>query len=118
VATPLAVGFVAMFVIGVSQTIVSITQNTTVQLQVDDRYRGRVLSVYLMMLFIGVPIGTLVFGTVANATGIRGASAAIAVLVAGYVVFALVRLDAMRALDAGGADDRDAPAELTYQPTV
>jgi hypothetical protein len=107
-----------MFVIGISQTIVSITQNTTVQLQVDDRYRGRVLSLYLMMLFIGVPIGTLLLGTVANVTGIRGASAAIAVLVAVYVAFAVVRLDAMRALDAGGYDDADTHAELTYQPTV
>jgi hypothetical protein len=105
-------------VIGVSQTIVSITQNTTVQLQVDDRYRGRVLAVYLMMLFIGVPIGTLLLSTVVNLTGIRGASATAAVLLVAYVAFAVGRLDAMRALDSGGLDDADTHAELTYQPTV
>jgi MFS family permease len=117
-ATALALGLVALFVIGISQTIVSITQNTTVQLQVDDRYRGRVLAVYLMMLFIGVPIGTLLLSTVVNLTGIRGASATAAVLLVAYVAFAVARLDAMRALDSGGLEDADTHAELTYQPTV
>jgi MFS family permease len=117
-ATAFALGLVSLFVIGVSQTIVSITQNTTVQLQVDDRYRGRVLAVYLMMLFIGVPIGTLLLSTVVNLTGIRGASATAAVLLVAYVAFAVARLDAMRALDSGGLEDADTHAELTYQPTV
>jgi len=97
---------------------VSITQNTTVQLQVQDRYRGRVLAVYLMTLFIGVPIGTLLLGAIANATGIRGASAAAALLVAAYVVLAVLRFDSMRALDAQSFGDGDTHTELTYQPTV
>src|SRR5262249_22043970 len=117
-ATAFAVGLVALFVIGVSQTIVSITQNTTVQLQVDDPYRRRVLAVYLMMPFMGVPIGTLLLSTVANVMGIRGASATAAVLLVAYVTFAVARLDAMRALDGSGPDDADTRAELTYQPTV
>jgi MFS family permease len=117
-ATPLVVGLVAMFVIGTGQTVVSITQNTTVQLQVQDRYRGRVIAVYLMMLFIGVPIGTLLLGGISDATGIRGASAATAVLLLLYVVLAVVRFDSMRALDAESSGDADTHAELTYQPTV
>jgi MFS family permease len=118
VATPLAVGMLALFVVGTSQTVVSITQNTTVQLQVDDRYRGRVLAVYLMMLFIGVPIGTFLLGAVVNATSIRGASVATAVILVAYVGFAVARLDSMRALDAESFHDADTHAELTYQPTV
>jgi MFS family permease len=117
-ATPLAVGMAALFVVGTSQTVVSITQNTTVQLQVDDRYRGRVLAVYLMTLFIGVPIGTFLLGAVVNATSIRGASVATAVILATYVGFAVARLDSMRALDAESFHDADTHAELTYQPTV
>ena len=117
-ATPLVVGLVALFVIGTGQTIVSITQNTTVQLQVHDRYRGRVLAVYLMTLFIGVPIGTLLLGAISNATGIRGASAATAFLVVAYVAVALVRFDAMRALDAESYHVLGIDPDLTYQPTV
>jgi len=117
-ATPFVLGLVGLFVIGTGQTVVSITQNTTVQLQVQDRYRGRVLAVYLMTLFIGVPLGTFLLGGIANATSIQGASAATAVLLVAYVVLALVRFDAMRALDADADDDRDRHAELTYQPTV
>ncbi|HKA05459.1 MAG TPA: hypothetical protein VKD67_14085, partial [Acidimicrobiales bacterium] len=56
--------------------------------------------------------------TVANLTGIRGASATAAVLLVGYVVFAMARLDAMRALDSDGSEEADTHAELTYQPTV
>jgi MFS family permease len=117
-ATPFVLGLVALFVIGTGQTVVSITQNTTVQLQVHDRYRGRVLAVYLMTLFIGVPIGTLLLGVVSNAAGIRGASAAAALLIVAYVALAVVRFDSMRALDAESFDDGDTQAEFTYQPTV
>jgi len=117
-ATPFVLGLVGLFVIGTGQTVVSITQNTTVQLQVQDRYRGRVLAVYLMTLFICVPLGTLLLGAIANATGIRGASAATAVLLVAYVVLAVLRLDSMRALDAESFDAGDTHAELTYQPTV
>jgi len=107
-ATPFVLGLVGLFVIGTGQTVVSITQNTTVQLQVQDRYRGRVLAVYLMTLFICVPLGTL----------LGGASAATAVLLLAYVVLAVLRLDSMRALDAESFDAGDTHAELTYQPTV
>jgi len=117
-ATPFVLGLVGLFVIGTGQTVVSITQNTTVQLQVQDRYRGRVLAVYLMTLFICVPLGTLLLGVIANATGIRGASAATAVLLLAYVVLAVLRFDSMRALDAESFEAADTHAELTYQPTV
>jgi MFS family permease len=117
-ATPFVLGLVALFVIGTGQTVVSITQNTTVQLQVHDRYRGRVLAVYLMTLFIGVPIGTLLLGGISNATGTRGASAATALFVAAYVAVAILRFDSMRALDAVSYEDGNTHAELTYQPTV
>ena len=68
-APVLAVGLLGFFVVGVGQTLSSITQNTAVQLQVSDRYRGRVLSLYLMMLFIGIPLGTFLLGLVAERVG-------------------------------------------------
>jgi MFS family permease len=99
-STTIVLGITAMFVIGVGQTLVSITQNTTVQLQVNDRYRGRVLSVYLMTLFIGVPIGTLAVGALADHAGIRSAGLVVGVLMASYAALAVLRLGAMTALDA------------------
>jgi hypothetical protein len=65
-----------------------------------------------------VPLGTLLLGLIANATGIRGASAATAALLLAYVVLAVLRFDSMRALDAESFDGTDTHAELTYQPTV
>jgi MFS family permease len=117
-ATTIGLGLTAMFVIGVGQTLVSITQNTTVQLQVNDRYRGRVLSVYLMMLFIGVPVGTLLLGTIADVVGIRSAGLVTGAVLTAYAVVAVLRLDGMSALDATSHSGAEAHAELTYQPTV
>jgi MFS family permease len=117
-ATLIGVGITALFVLGAGQTLVSITQNTTVQVQVDDRYRGRVLSVYLMMLFIGVPVGTLLLGTLAEQAGIRSAGVAAGALIVAYAVVGVFVFDGMRALDDDGETVTDTAAELTYQPTV
>lgn len=116
-ATTVGLGLAAMFVIGVGQTVVSVTQNTTVQLQVDDRYRGRVLSVYLMTLFIGVPIGTLLLGAVAEEAGIGTASVATGVLLVAYAAISQLRFGAMTALDAVRHPEAEAP-ELAHQPTA
>ena len=39
---------------------------TAVQVNVDEHYRGRVLSIYVMCFFAGTPIGALVGGIVAE----------------------------------------------------
>jgi hypothetical protein len=107
-ATAVGLGLVALFVVGLGQTITSITQNTAIQVQVSDLYRGRVLSVYLMMLFIGVPLGTFLLGLAAQAAGIRAASLTAGVLLAGYVLIGVFVFGGMRVLDV---DREPVPAD-------
>lgn len=45
--------------------------NTTVQTGIEDRYRGRVMGLYSMMLIGMMPIGSLLAGALASAAGAR-----------------------------------------------
>ncbi|HEX4244429.1 MAG TPA: MFS transporter, partial [Acidimicrobiales bacterium] len=93
-------GAVAFFGIGIAQTIIAITHNTTIQVQVTDAFRGRVLSVYLMAVQLGLPLGALVLGAVAAHTGTRVLSLAVTVLLVAYLVFVRIGFGGMRGLDS------------------
>lgn len=68
--------FILLFLTGVCMLIFTALTNTTVQLNVKDRLRGRVMSVYAIV-FLGVtPIGSLFSGSLAH---IWGAPATIAI---------------------------------------
>jgi MFS family permease len=43
--------------------------NAMVQMQVADHLRGRVMSIYTLVFFGGMPIGSLIAGTLANRLG-------------------------------------------------
>ena len=45
------------------------------QVRVAEVYRGRVVSIYLMGLLAGLPLGSLVLGTLADAIGLRAVEA-------------------------------------------
>ena len=47
------------------------TLNTTVQLLVEERFRGRVMALYVMGFTAAYPIGSLVQGWIADAIGVR-----------------------------------------------
>jgi MFS family permease len=78
---------------------------TTVQMQVDDRMRGRVLGVYAMAFTASYPVGALAQGALADLIGPRatGVLVGFTVLVLATALFA--RRDLTRGLDAA----RDAP---------
>ncbi|MDI6711085.1 MAG: MFS transporter [Bacillota bacterium] len=83
------------------------TANTTVQLTVPDRLRGRVMSVY-SMLFIGVtPFGNLMSGAIARGWGAPAAFAVGAVLGLGSV--GLLAHRTLAAARAGAALGAPAP---------
>ncbi|CAN5848164.1 MFS transporter [soil metagenome] len=63
-AFPVAV--LALVLAGAGYLAVSSTLNTTLQLQVDEAMRGKVLSLYVMGLTVSYPIGSLVQGWLAD----------------------------------------------------
>jgi hypothetical protein len=76
-----------------------------VQMQVDDRMRGRVLGVYAMAFTASYPVGAIAQGALADLIGPRatGVLVGFTVLVLATALFA--RRDLTRGLDAA----RDAP---------
>lgn len=61
----------ALLVLGAGWLTVASTLNTTIQLQVDERMRGKVLAGYLMTLTLAMPVGALVQGWAADTVGPR-----------------------------------------------
>jgi MFS family permease len=104
-----ALGVVAVFVMGIGFVGVLAVLNTTVQVLVADRVRGRVLAVYSTLLTSLLPLGALLEGSLADTIGMRTvALAAGAVLVATALALA-VRPDIGRRLDEHGHRGRFMP---------
>jgi MFS family permease len=66
-----AVGLAALLVVGAGYLAIASTLNTTIQTQVDDSTRGKVLAVYLMVLTLTMPVGALVQGRLTDLLGPR-----------------------------------------------
>ncbi|MCP4843603.1 MAG: MFS transporter [Actinomycetia bacterium] len=85
-ATPwLYVGFLGYFVMGMTHMLHGVTVNTALQLQLDEEYRGRVMSVWLVALLGGLPLGSFSAGVLGDLLGIRWVMLGYAVLLAGMV---------------------------------
>ncbi len=81
-------GLAAMFAVGVGLLATNTTLNTSIQLKVDDAYRGRVMSMWAMAIMGGLPVGSLVQGVCAARIGVRptiAISGALLVMVIGLV---------------------------------
>ncbi|MFN3218568.1 MAG: MFS transporter [Acidimicrobiales bacterium] len=65
------VGLAGVVAAGAAHITLASTTNTTIQLQVTEAMRGRVLSMYLMVLTIGMPVGAMVQGPMADRFGPR-----------------------------------------------
>ncbi len=66
---------VALLVMGGGYLAVASTLNTTIQLQVQEARRGKVLALYVMLLTAALPIGSLVQGAMVQVIGPRAAVA-------------------------------------------
>ena len=64
-------GAVALMVAGGGYLAIASTLNTTIQLQVDEAMRGKVLAVYVMGLTGTAPLGVLIQGWAADVVGPR-----------------------------------------------
>ena len=99
VAPPYWLAVVAFGVIGVAQTSSGITYMTTIQVQVADAYRGRVIANYITIIQLGFPLGALIEGSVASVTGTRVLALGSAVVLVAYLGLVLTRFRALRDLD-------------------
>lgn len=66
-----AVGLLGVFIAGASHMTMATTTNSTVQLMVDESMRGRVMSLYLVVFTLTMPLGAVIEGPLADAFGPR-----------------------------------------------
>ena len=127
-----ALALVGLFGIGLAQVFAMVSCQTAVQVNVDEHYRGRVLSIYVMCFFAGTPVGALIGGIAAEWIGLRATVVGSAVLLAGTISLTLQRYPGFRVLDesrlgfdetverAGAPDvhgaDLDTAAHLIVEP--
>lgn len=64
-------GGAALLAIGASHIAANATINSVIQLDVDDAWRGKVTSVYLMTVNAGTPIGAMAMGVMVDSVGAR-----------------------------------------------
>jgi predicted MFS family arabinose efflux permease len=93
------VGVAAMFVMGLMYLLLATSLNTGVQARVEDEFRGRVMAIYLSSLLLGVPLGALIQGKVAEWLGLRAVIVGSGLLLLGYAVWTIVRYSRLRPLD-------------------
>ncbi len=119
-----------LYGIGLAQSFAMVSCQTAVQVNVDEHFRGRVLSVYVMSFFAGTPIGALAGGIVASWIGLRATIVASAVLLAIVIVVTMLRYPWFRVLDEtkvgfdahvepraeGRGSDLDTAAHLIVEP--
>lgn len=78
--------FALMLCLGLSVSTYATFNDTLVQLETDNAYRGRVLSVYTMLWAL-TPIGGLEVGLLSRWIGVQAALAINGVLILAYVAF-------------------------------
>jgi MFS family permease len=111
-ASPIyALGAVSLLVAGAAYLGIASTLNTTVQLQVDEAMRGRVIALYLMVFTATIPIGSLVQGWTAEVVGPRQTT-----VTAGLLLAAVV--SALRLAGRWSAIDDAGPAPVMPSPIV
>ena len=77
-------GLAAMTVIGVGYLAVASSLNTSIQLAVDDRFRGRVLALYVMVFTGAYPLGSLLQGIATDYFGVRAVVGTAGTVMLGY----------------------------------
>jgi MFS family permease len=91
-----AMGFLA----GFGLILYIATTNTLVQITTEDRYRGRVMSLYTLMFVGTAPIGALISGTIAQHFGAPVATTVSALVLLGGALWMMRRLRVLAAREA------------------
>ncbi len=120
-------GLAGYFIMGVAHVSVAIAMNTTIQAQVAEEMRGRALSMYLMGIFGGWPLGSLVGGWLGDVVGLRAVFAFNGLVLGAYLCIGIIFFEGFRRLDpdsdvleSPGASPAASPGaaakELSQQP--
>ena len=96
-----ALGVVAMGGVGLAFMVTMPTLTSALQSHCDDAYRGRVMSLWMMLFGLAAPASILVQGGIASVIGIRWVLAITAIAVAAYLAGQLAR-GRLRHLDTAG----------------
>lgn len=96
-----ALGVVAMGGVGLAFMVTMPTLTSALQSHCDDAYRGRVMSLWMMLFGLAAPASILVQGAIASVIGIRWVLAITAIAVAAYLAGQLTR-GRLRHLDTAG----------------
>ena len=92
-------GIAAFAIAGCANSIGATALNTSVQMQVDDNYRGRVMGVYMQMFFLGSALGSLLLGVLADLTSIQTSAGLAAAVFVTFHIWSVVRFDRLRVVD-------------------
>ena len=95
---------VALLIAGAGYLAIASTLNTTIQVQVDEAMRGKVMAVYLMTLTLAMPVGALVQGWAAEVFGPRPTVAVAGLLFASVGTFLAFGTNMLPAMNRDRAD--------------
>ncbi|MYG58581.1 MAG: MFS transporter [Acidimicrobiia bacterium] len=96
-----AFGLLGYFVFGAAHMAHGVTMNSALQVQVDEQYRGRVMSVWLMSVLSGLPIGSLIGGFLGDLVSMRFVLLLYGGLLAVFWAITVVRSNGFASLDLG-----------------
>jgi MFS family permease len=119
-APTFVIGLAGLAVMGLSYLLVAVSLNTSIQARVDEGHRGRVLSIYLMGLLAGVPLGALLAGVVAEIVGLRATVIGGGVLLLAFTAFAFSVFHRLTPLDETLEETERVRTDalLTNQPAI
>jgi hypothetical protein len=115
------VALIALVVAGAAYLALASTLNTTLQLQVAETMRGKVMALYIMGLTGSVPVGSLVQGWLADAVGPRLTVAVAGSIFAGAAVWLGLVRDQLGRMDHRSdvaPTDHDAESVTAVAATV
>lgn len=116
VAPNFAVGVVVMCTFGMGYVLVASSLNSTIQLLVEERFRGRVLALFGMSFTTGLPLGALVQARLAEAFGVRVVVGGAGFLLLAFSGGMLLQGRWLAALDGRGGDEMAERLERDARP--
>lgn len=103
------VGLAGFLVLGAAHVTVAIALNTALQIQVAEEMRGRVISIYMMGVIGGLPVGAFVGGRLGDLVGLRTVYVGAGIFLLAYSLLAALVFDRLGALD----DEHTEPVPAT-----
>jgi MFS family permease len=100
-----------MFLIGMGYLVIVSVLNTSIQISVDDHFRGRVLAFYLMAFTGAYPVGSLVQGWLADIFGVRPVVACAGLGLLAYAGVLAARPAVVRSLDRARPEVPSVPSK-------